>query len=620
MFDDVRRHRSGRQLAVRVNGLSVVALAVVLVPSGASAAATQPLQLVNGLVRASDCEYCHSFNNLPVDAAEPMYAPFFTWRGSMMANSAKDPVFWAGVAIASQDAPGETQECVRCHAPRAFLEGRGDAIAIDELVIEDLAGVECEACHRMVADEAPGNARYTIDDTLVGDNVPRRGPWDYPMDGGIPAPPHEVLVDAFVGSSELCGTCHDVTTGRERVDENGVGLGIGFNEQRTYSEWAGSDFAVAGAGFRSCQDCHMPAVDDAPGCRDNVMSGSVHPTGGRRHDLVGANRFVVELLAAEATVVQSVAFDHTLEQIDAFLPTAATLAVEGPDTVDLAAGLDGLRVRVTNETGHKLPTGYAEGRVMWLEVVARAGETEVWSSGVWDADAQTIGDDAQLRTYQAVAEEHLSGETLHLLRNDRWIEDTRIPPRGLAPSIETDPVGDRYALGADGKWPNFDEHTYVWQGRPELAETGELTVHVRLLYLVNTPEYIEFLAAANETNEAGNDVAALFEAAGGAVPLVLAEQELTIPIASEPDGGSSSSGASDDGSDTSEGGTTVTTTGTTAGATQGSTADNTAATDEPDPPQQGGDGCGCRHEGGPTAAWLLALLLFPAARRREATR
>jgi len=42
-------------------------------------------------------------------------------------------------------------------------------------------------------------------------------------------------------------------------------------------------------------------------------------------------------------------------------------------------------VTVTNRTGHKLPTGYPEGRRMWINVVARdEGDNVIWESGAYD--------------------------------------------------------------------------------------------------------------------------------------------------------------------------------------------------------------------------------------------
>ncbi|MBC8068228.1 MAG: hypothetical protein IAG13_07835, partial [Deltaproteobacteria bacterium] len=531
-----------------------------LVPASAAAAPTQPGELVNPLFDPQSCELCHLFDNPGAAEDEAPYAPMRTWQGSMMANSARDPVFWAAVAVAADDVPGETELCLRCHAPRAFLEGNTGATSIADLTNDQLQGVECELCHRMVEDvgQPAGNAQYEIDDVLVDTNVPRRGPWDF--SDGVPAPPHTWIQDPYTGSSRLCGTCHDVTTPVERVDDDGVGLGVSFNEQRTYSEWLGSAYAIPGADFSSCQDCHMPAVADMTGCTAH-LNQYTHETGGRRHDLVGANRFMVGLLKQEygsmgANLLSDELFDLTIARMDELLATAATLTVQAPAAVDLTQGLPELAVRVTNETGHKLPSGYSEGRIMWLEIVAEYAGATVWSSGLWDPRAGTTQQDAQLRTYEAVGEQLATGTTFHLLLNDHWRYDTRIPPLGLTPNLQTDPVGDRYTLQGDGTWPNFDEHSYAFgpaedvvDATPDNARDDELLVTIRLRYLVNTPEYIDFLGAQSE---AGADVAALFETAGGAPPVVLAEQTVAIPITAFGAGAgtSSSEGSSSAGSST----------------------------------------------------------------------
>lgn len=517
---------------------------------------TEPGDLQNPLEAPNQCATCHAFPNAAQHADVANYSPM-GWQGSMMANSARDPVFWAGVAIAAQDDPTHTEECVRCHSPRAFLEGRGDAISIGELMPPDLEGITCDLCHRMMDDgmTQAGNARYVIDDAAQDGKVPKRGPWSY----GVDEPNHPWSDDvAFTASSRMCGTCHDVTTIRERVDDDGVGMGMPFNEQRTYREWLNSDFAQPGPDARTCQDCHLPAIDDVAGCSSFSAQGLTHATGGRYHDLVGANRFMLEVLAAQyggmgmgmGMGVDEGFYEHTMERLDAFVQTAATLEVEFPDAVDLAQGIGSLPVTVTNETGHKLPSGYSEGRVMWIEVVASYAGEVVYSSGRWDAG--TIEDDAQVRRYEARAEDYDDGATFHLLRNNHWVLDTRLPPRGLVPDVETDPVGDRYALDG-GTWPHRDAVDYAFAPAEITDQTpgeaDELTIRVRLLYLINTAEYVDFLAEENGTNAAGTDVQAMFDELGGAYPVVLASEEVTVPLSGldEPDPsetGSTGSGAS----------------------------------------------------------------------------
>jgi MYXO-CTERM domain-containing protein len=553
----------------------------------------------------------------------------------MMANAARDPVFWAGIAVAAQDVPGGTELCVRCHAPKAFLDGVGAAESIEELAMNQRFGTECEFCHRMVDDGVtpPGNAQYTIDDVMVGSEVPRRGPWDFT--DGNPEPPHSWIYDPYIGTSRFCGTCHDVTTPVERVDDQGVGMGTNFNEQRTYSEWLNSAYADGGTDPKSCQDCHMPALDDTAGCTEHQNTYS-HETGFRRHDLVGANRFMVELLKQEygslgSNEVADVYFNTTLDYMDDFLQTAASLDVSAPSDVDLAEGLSGLDVTVTNNTGHKLPSGYSEGRIMWIEVVARYGEEVVYSSGLWDQDAGLDHDD-QLRSYEAIGQEFATGTTLHLLLNNYWAVDNRIPPKGLTPDIETDPVGDRYTLQMDGTWPHFDSTSYTFGPASELYDAtprdqgdDTLDLTVRVLYLINTPEYIDFLG--DNGGEAGVEVAALFETAGGAYPVTLAEQSLSIPITgfgTEPPGNEETGTESE---------TTTESTSETGSESTGSTGPSestetdTTATDPSESEEvgttapaeeDGGGGCDCRSGGDSGGGWALFLpgLLYWRRRRQ----
>ncbi|MBL4682978.1 MAG: hypothetical protein JKY37_00190 [Nannocystaceae bacterium] len=581
----------------------------------------------------SNCEFCHLYDNADVDSDDAPYAPLRTWQGSLMANAARDPVFWAGVAVADADAPGETELCIRCHSPRAFLEGNGGATAMDDLTPAQQEGVECMLCHRLVEDleVEPGNAMYSLDDVVVGTNVPRRGPWDFT--DGVPEPPHSWINDPYIGTSRMCGTCHDVTTERERVDDAGVGLGVTFNEQRTYSEWVNSAYAVPGEDFVSCQDCHMPQVVDMPGCAQFANFYS-HATGGRRHDLVGANRFVVQLLQEEygssgTNAIADAFFETTLESMGAFLPTAASLAVDGPSDVDLSDGLAGLAVTVTNNSGHKLPSGYSEGRVMWLEVVAEYGGEVVASSGAWDGRGG-IQQDAQLRTYQAIGEDFADGTTFHLLRNNHWVVDSRIPPLGLLPDLQTDPVGDRYTLQGDGTWPNFDQHTYAFDGLADIVDVTPadgtddlLTVTVRLRYLINTPEYIDFLG--DEGLAAGADVATLFDLAGGAPAMTITEQVLEIPIVGfgavvGTTGAASSSGANTTG-DSSTGALSSTgpaTVDSTGGSVVTTTTSETGVDGTGGPGQNDDDpgGCnGCRTDPR-QVPWGLLMLPILWRRRR----
>jgi MYXO-CTERM domain-containing protein len=408
-----------------------------------------------------------------------------------------------------------------------------------------------------------------------------------------------------------------VTTARERVDDQGVPLGVPFNEQRTYSEWLGSVYAVPGDEFRSCQDCHMSAVEDVPAAGCLEYEGLGYDQGGaRRHLMLGANAQALRIIADNFGSADQDAIDVAIGLMDEFLAGAATLEVEFPDAVDLGVGLAALPVRVTNNTGHKLPTGYSEGRIMWLEVTATYAGEVVWSSGAWDGTQ--LENDAQLRSYEGVAERLSDGMRNHLLLNDHWVVDTRIPAKGATPNIETDPVGDRYALLPDNTWPNYDDHSYAFapavviDQTPELADDDQLELSVRLLYLINTQSYLDQLRDDNVVNDAGQAVWDMVLEDGGPQPMVLATAAVTVPLTGlelpDPGDGDGDPGDGDGDGDgdpgDGDGDGNTETAGETAGESVGGSED--------------GSGCSCstNEQREPRALALLVMILLGVRRRR----
>src|SRR6188768_1622514 len=78
--------------------------------------------LATALPAATDCMSCHT-TGVTASPAAP-------WLGSMMGNSARDPVFWAQLDVAEGDEPsdanllGARDICLRCHMAKGWTEGR----------------------------------------------------------------------------------------------------------------------------------------------------------------------------------------------------------------------------------------------------------------------------------------------------------------------------------------------------------------------------------------------------------------------------------------------------------------------------------------------------------------
>src|SRR5688572_29979564 len=101
---------------------SLVVAAILLLAMPATERAQGPHALVDReLFQTSDrCMACH--NTLSTSAGEDISIGF-AWRPTMMANSARDPYWQAGVRRETIDHPRARaaieEECSRCHMPMA---------------------------------------------------------------------------------------------------------------------------------------------------------------------------------------------------------------------------------------------------------------------------------------------------------------------------------------------------------------------------------------------------------------------------------------------------------------------------------------------------------------------
>jgi len=203
--------------------------------------------------------------------------------------------------------------------------------------------------------------------------------------------------------------------------------------------------------------------------------------------------------------------------------------------VNVRAEADSFRavVVVTNHTGHKLPTGYPEGRRMWVQLVARsAAGAIVYQSGAYDAATGVLTQDAQARVYEAklglspafAASLGLAaGPTFHFALNDTLYQDNRIPPAGFTNAKfaafggrPVDPAGPnpRYP---DGQ--NWDIATYAL---PKATQSVTAT----LWYQTASKEYVDFLNAQNTTNAAGATLQGVWAATGRSAPVAMARDSL----------------------------------------------------------------------------------------------
>jgi hypothetical protein len=494
-------------------------LAGPLTENGTQPGLSQPLNT------PSDCGGCHG------NYASTNIEPFDTWAGSMMAQASRDPLFWAALDVANNDIADVGDFCLRCHVPIGWLNGRSepqtDGCGFEGKMDEtnkDFDGLSCHFCHRMMINSNPPtgqqsvyfeNGQYWIDDsTCGGAGEPcRRGPYDFPPH---PEPPHAWDFSQYHVDSDSCGNCHNVTHPVKTLIVNGTDTGVPMPIERTFKEWQQSDFAPGRPEFQTCQNCHMPDATDDPAyaCSDQTANR----TGDMPvHRFVGGNAWMPDVLRQEYPSLD-IANELTATRnwaLEALQNDSATVEVLAPTEVLEGQDLD-LQVKVTNHTGHKLPTGYPEGRRMWLHVEARDGVGGlIWESGAYNAATGDLYHDTQIKVYHTepgIWNRNGTGECdtvdgvgdpiFHFVLNDCIAVDNRIPPLGFTgmSDLETRPVGYAYPETSPGSGilVNYDTTDYVV---PIPSGTATpVTVTATLRYQTTSREYVDFLLAQATTN------------------------------------------------------------------------------------------------------------------------
>ncbi|MFN2378219.1 MAG: multiheme c-type cytochrome [Candidatus Binatia bacterium] len=548
-------------LALTLGGTARAATPAPTTPEDFKYPGTQPGTITDPLATPSACTVCHS------GYGSPDKEPWRTWQGSMVAQAGRDPLTYAAMAIANQDAPHSGELCIRCHMPKAWLEGRSTPVDASATTADDRQGVQCSVCHRLVDPDGSPGAPASDAAILAGLTAPVvttgggqmvvdpvdtvRGPFDIVADlGSDPHSPTRTALQApFQESSQMCGTCHNVLNPVfQRNMSGGYDLGafdapgdpaLAFPEQHTYTEWTLSSYAAggvygpqfAGNGFGvdgdytvgSCQSCHMPRITG------KAAWTGIERTNMPNHDLVGANTLVplmIPLHPVFGAEVNAAVLEEGAAKSLRMLRRAATVGAS------IDSGV--LTVRVTNETGHKLPTGYPDGRRMWLAVRAFDADGQVvYESGQFDnADSDIVGYEAAMldpdydpnlkvwETLQgidpvvAMVTGQDAGPGFHLALNSVREFDNRIPPRGFTNAAfeaeDAEPVG---AAFADGQY--WEDVTYP-------VGTSAVRAEVLLQYQTTTKTYMEFLRDENTTTSDGDIAYNLWEQAGEGLPVDMA--------------------------------------------------------------------------------------------------
>ncbi len=209
--------------------------------------------------------------------------------------------------------------CNGCHAPLAFLAGDIPPKRPSEGTRAN-EGVSCDVCHSITGfeGEVPFNFNFVIEPGETKQGVRT----------GTESPHHKIAANPFLASAEFCGTCHN--------EKDPWGLWV----KATHLEWKESPQGRAGI---TCQQCHMPA---APGNSAPEAGGQDHPDV-RQHLFHGA---------------------HYPDMLNGAIQVGI---VASNDTVKAGETARFIATVMNVKAGHKIPSGSAEERVVWLHVEAR---------------------------------------------------------------------------------------------------------------------------------------------------------------------------------------------------------------------------------------------------------
>ena len=432
----------------------------------------------------------------------------YTWRASMMANSARDPYWQAGVRREVMDHPGAQaaieDTCATCHMPMARFHstnngGTGEVFANLAPWDNNLAadGVSCAVCHQVqdvnFGDDSSFIGGFVIDTSLALGERQVFGPHE--VDAGRQTVMRSAgefvpTTSTHLAESELCATCHTLFTAS--LNDAGEEVGM-LAEQVPYHEWLHSNYRTT----NTCQSCHMPELaEDAP---ITSVLGQLRPDVSQ-HVFRGGNAFMLGILNKYRGELGVTALPQELEASQRstreFLSTeTARVAVE---SARMAGTTLELGVAVESLSGHKLPTAYPSRRA-WLHVtVSDASGDTLFESGTLRADGSIVGNDNdedggsfephytaidsadQVQIYESVMVDYRDRVTTGLLYGVRYIKDNRLLPSGFDKDSASWEIAVLGAAVDDG---NFVDGGDRVDYRVDVAGAdGEITVSVELLF------------------------------------------------------------------------------------------------------------------------------------------
>jgi hypothetical protein len=340
----------------------VIALAILVGACGDDGAKYPVEQLQD----PSTCMQCHPTH-------------YTQWSGSMHAYASDDPVFVAMNKRGQRDTNGALGDfCIKCHAPMAVELGLASGSNFDPSTLPAAAkGVTCYFCHNVdqVAEDHNNGLVLALDQTM-------RGGAKNPASSPAHHSKYDENMASSTNNSRMCGSCHDVTTTAD------------VHLERTYAEWQTTVFAHDDPQNLlplTCSGCHMFSstgqIAEGPDLDVGTRNYGVH-----EHTFQAIDQALIPWpqMAEQAALIQR-DLDPAVK-IVGLRPLGSLQPMGG-----ICVNPTNITVRIdTFSVGHMFPSGAAQDRRTWLEVVAYdASNNVVFSSGVVpdDKDPEETNDD-----------------------------------------------------------------------------------------------------------------------------------------------------------------------------------------------------------------------------------
>ncbi len=384
---------------------------------------------------------------------------YMQWQQAMMSQSYThhwDEIEYFKLAVphAEKDpkVAGVKAGCNGCHAPGAFMAGDVPPPPPSKGSRAN-EGVSCDICHTITGmNGEPYNFNFTISP----------GKTKYGNREGVESPHHNTKLLDFIQTAEMCGTCHN------EMSPYGVWV------KSTQREWAAGPYAKEGV---PCQDCHMPAGEGR-----NAMQAEKRND--MRHHLFHGAHSESKLRGAVEVRIH---------------PNTRDAVPGEPVTLQAQA--------FNHKVGHKIPSGSAEERQLWLTVraidaagneyhlpVDRKGfEGEEFTISSKDALAyQDIGDILGIAGFKGLSRDALPYD------GDRIFRMPYFDPKGRMTIAQwnTASLGTDYRIGPR----ETKVETYTWTIPDDIAE-GRVRVIAEMYYcklVRSVGEYLEVPAEEME--------------------------------------------------------------------------------------------------------------------------